>query len=154
MDTWEGLDNLIDELDAMVTNTTSDFAQSDAYRHRYDFFSSFRHDWRPVWTLCSEIQEAFKTVRYPTKPLRDAAWVRFADIRNKASATANQERENFVAASASWRDKFIQDAELYRFSIFAEDLLFFLPRTTVDEMKRSGALLNAVKAELISKRGI
>ena len=45
------------------------------------------HGWKPFWTKAKEIQEAFKAkVRYPSKELQNAAWRRFNDLRDAASA--------------------------------------------------------------------
>jgi hypothetical protein len=46
------------------------------------FMKATRHDWRPFWALAGEVQQAFKSgVRYPTRKLREAAWIEKGERR-------------------------------------------------------------------------
>lgn len=94
-----------------------------------------RHDWRPVWDLCTEIQNEFRGCKdFPTKEAHQAAWQRFQSVRKKASALAAEEKESFQSQSERLRNNILSDVRSCRWSPFT-DVLFFFDPTTVDEMK-------------------
>src|SRR5208283_3276523 len=98
----ERLDALINSLDSLIDNTKSDTSDERAYREWQFFVHSYRHDWRPVWALCNEIQDGFSDVRYIRAAQRQESWLRFCHLRNDASRAANVEREDFQTASLTW----------------------------------------------------
>jgi hypothetical protein len=64
------------------------------------FMKATRHDWRPFWALAGEVQQGFKSgLRYPTRELREAAWVKFNALRDEANRRATAERESLRSHS-------------------------------------------------------
>jgi hypothetical protein len=74
----DALDMLIEKLEAIMPAAPDPLG-----------LSVVLHDWRPVWNLAKEIQEAFNSgIRYPTKELRQRAWLRFNALRDEAPRRA------------------------------------------------------------------
>ncbi|WP_115547522.1 hypothetical protein [Sphingorhabdus pulchriflava] len=103
----------------------------------YIGFEVERHDWRPVWDLCRQIQEQFKGYKgFASKEEHQAAWDRFQMLRQKASRLADVEKANFAAQSETYRVDIVSEARACYWSASAD---FFvgsvLGETTVEEMK-------------------
>jgi hypothetical protein len=74
----DALDMLIEKLEAIMPAAPDPLG-----------LSVVLHDWRPVWNLAKEIQEPFNSgIRYPTKELRQRAWLRFNALHDEASRRA------------------------------------------------------------------
>lgn len=114
-----------------------------------------RHDWRPVWDLCKEIQAEFKGFKgYKTRDEHQAAWDRFQTLRKRASKLADIEKEKFANQSARLRDRILPEARGARYSMSTD---FFvgavLGHTTIEELqqmqsrlKEAGRVLSENKA--------
>lgn len=108
--------------------------------------------WLDVWRKASEIQDAFRSVRYPTREEREAAWERFCDVRDQANQIAQHERNDRKARSSVWKQNILQLAEGAR----PVDMPFF--PTSRDEMiamgqqlKEAGQSLSRNKGEMIAE---
>jgi len=136
----QGLDKLISELKAMIPS-----AQGWPY-------IGFRpNDWRPVWAKAATIQQVFNSgIRYPTKELREQAWLRFNELRNEASERNNAEREHVRHMSTSHCKDILKEAEHARYSSM-QDVIFFFDQTTVEDMKLKGRIL-AKAMKMLSER--
>lgn len=117
-------------------------------------------DWNKVFLLMNEIQEEFKTVRYPKKFDRDAAWKKFCEIRDDAYQS---KRRQYINKSEEHYDT------LYRMlnnayydwdaDTVVKHVLWGAFKVTIDEMKRRGKLLSearnlfkSVKQEMTKER--
>lgn len=99
------------------------------------FMKATRHDWRPFWALAGEVQQGFKSVvRYPTRELREAAWMRFNTLRDEANRRGSAEWESLRSHSKNLRDIIFSDCRGITYSPFT-DALFFFDRTTVSQVK-------------------
>ncbi len=135
------LDNLIDQLDNAIP-----WMDESAYFG----FEVERHDWRPVWDLCAQIQEEFKGYKgYATKDEHQAAWDRFQRLRKKASRLADVEKSNLEAQSHKFLVEILSEAKACYWSSSAD---FFvgsvLGETTVEEMKDLQARLKSAGRNL------
>ncbi len=126
---WEAVDRMIDDFRDLMPPEPSALG----------LFIE-RHDWRPVWNLAREIQEAFRTVRYPTTELRQASWNRFFELRSEASQRADREREWVNIHSEKHRDDILFECRGLEYSRLT-DMIFFFDPTTVEEMKEAGRRL-------------
>jgi hypothetical protein len=139
------LDSLVDELEILLRTGTCILGplsfRSLEYPASLNILTPLVYDWRPVWDKTKEIQALFNAgVRYPTKELRDQAWVRFNNLRNEASKRANEDRETIFNVSRAWRDSLWAQINAERYSTLTDAIFFFDP-TTIEEMKRSGQRL-------------
>lgn len=101
-----------------------------------------RHDWRPVWDLCTRIQDEFKGCRdFPSREAHQAAWKRFQEIRQQASALCDKEKSAFRFQSEQFRNDILSDVRACSYSAAADALFFFDP-TTVEDMKQLSEKLN------------
>lgn len=128
------LDSLIDQLENAIP-----WMDESAYIG----FEVERHDWRPVWDLCKQIQEEFKGYKgYTTREEHQAAWDRFQRLRKKASRLADVEKANLAAQSHEYKVDILSEAKACYWSASAD---FFvgavLGETTVEEMKELQARL-------------
>lgn len=123
------LDNLIDKLESAIP-----WMDESTYLG----FEVERHDWRPVWALCQEIQKEFRGYKgYSSKEEHQAAWDRFQRLREKASRLADVEKENFAAQSRRYRSEILSEAKACYWSKSADFFIgAVLGETTVDEMKQ------------------
>lgn len=126
---WESLDEMIDEFRRSMPPAPSALG----------IFIE-RHDWRPVWQQAREIQEAFRSIRYPTRELRQAAWTRFSEFRMEASRRADSERDWLRLRSEQHRNDILYECKGLDYSKLT-DLLFFFDPTTVEDMKQAGRKL-------------
>lgn len=113
-------------------------------------FEVERHDWRPVWELCKEIQAEFRGYKgYASKEARQAAWDRFQQLRTKASRLFEVEKENFASQSQRYKIDILSEARACYWSKSAD---FFvgavLGETTVDEMKQLQSRLQVAGRKL------
>lgn len=140
----ENLDSLIRRLDSLVPATPS-------------WFIASKTNWREVWNLAAEIQETFKSVRYPTVGQRNEAWDRFAKIRQRASAAAGEDRKIRETRSIQHRDQILSLVNLSHHKPQL-DMVFFWDPTTVEDMKRwgrqlsqAGQMLKEAKHEMLGE---
>ncbi len=122
------LTKLIDQLDASIPYVNEGLSWG---------FAIERHDWRPVWSLCREIQTTFKGYKgFETKQQRQEAWERFCELRNRASRLADIEKEKFADQSTQLKDEIVTEA---RATYWCKSADFFigsiLGQTTVEEMQ-------------------
>lgn len=107
-----------------------------------------RHDWRPVWELCKRIQYEFRGCKdFPSKEAHQEAWRRFQEVRSRASALADQEKEAARDQSGRIRDDILYIVKDCRYSPL-DDIIFFFDPTTVDEMKAMGQRLKKAGGKL------
>ena len=99
--------------------------------------------------ICREIQEGFNSKpRYPTKEEREAAWVRFNELRSRAH---NERREYRKRESYEVYKQLIDDLMSADYDLshaVADATLFFFDKTDADDMKRKGQLLRDVRQKL------
>lgn len=129
------LTRLIDQLENSIPNVDEGFHWG---------FDVERHDWRPVWALCREIQETFKGYRdFDTKEQRQEAWQRFNDLRQRASRLADIEKDKFASQSGRLKTEIVAEA---RATYWSKSTDFFigavLGHTDVEEMKDLQRRLN------------
>jgi hypothetical protein len=98
-------------------------------------------NWDRVEALIGEIAEAFKSVRYHTVAERQAAWERFADIRQDARERRSNERTAFAERSKSHRDTILHEVR-------ASTALPGHTRDDKEWMKRHGRRLSAASQYL------
>lgn len=112
--------------------------------------SIIKSDWAPVWALCKDIQAHFNAKpRFPTREQREAAWMRFNDLRNDAAALRDAERADFIAMSTFYRDDILSSARVLMYHPAADTFLGpFLGHETADEMKRAGIRLRELGQQL------
>ena len=135
---WKAQDRLIDRF------------QLEIHADR-NFFMS--RDWKKVWSLSKEIQESFKSIRYPTREQRQAAWERFQALRSEAAQAEEDERKQCVRRSADHRAHIIRLANLGTpkwhdnfFLLTFDDLKAFGA-----ELKKAGEYLSEYKLEMIAE---
>lgn len=146
MAVWENsLESKISKLEDMIPHVEEGFSFG---------FEAERHDWRPVWALCKEIQEQFRGRKeFDSREAHQAAWDRFQTARQKASRLADIEKERFSDQSARIKEGILDDAQTAYWSKSAD---FFvgavLGHTTKEEMielqkvlKRAGRKLSENK---------
>lgn len=122
------LTSLIDKLEASIPNVNEGFSWG---------FEVERHDWRPVWALCKEIQATFRGYKgFETREQHQKEWERFSELRNRASNLANVEKAKFAAQSNQHKEVILSEARTAYWRASAD---FFvgsvLGHTTVEEMK-------------------
>lgn len=148
---WQSLDGEIDDLHEMITSAFSPLSGRRIH-HPYGLFGDMVYDWRPAWDKAREIQALFSSgVRYPTAGAREAAWVRFNNVRSELSRRSNADRDNVFMVSKAWRDLIIDELDVCRYSVLGEIVVFFDP-TTADEMKALGARLKEVSRKLTDNK--
>ena len=100
--------------------------------------------WRDVWTQAKDIQAGFKGVRYPTASERQAAWERFNNLRDAATAISQKQRESLHYESKRHRERILdlaKDATVPTFEIMP-------PFNDAERMKERGAVLKEAWTEL------
>lgn len=128
---WQELDRKIDTLESNV-NSASNWLNS------YN-----RDEWSRIMSLCKEINENFKGVRYPAKNERSVAWQRFFNLRHKAY----EERNRILKATSRERKGEIYgmlyavDYDWLADVIVGQVLSFGLMATRAEEMKWAGQKL-------------
>lgn len=135
------LDALIDQLESTIPHVDEGFSWG---------FAVDRHDWRPVWALCKEIQDTFRGYKgYSSREEHQAAWDRFQKLRQNASRLADIEKEKFAAQSDRLKDEILYEAKACYWSMSAD---FFvgsvLGETTIEEMKELQSQLKAAGRKL------
>jgi len=146
MSIWgQSLEGKISELEGLIPSVNEGFSFG---------FEVERHDWRPVWSLCREIQEQFRGCKeFDSHEAHQAAWDRFQTARQEASRLAAIEKEKLSDQSARIKEGILDDARTAYWSKSAD---FFvgavLGQTTKDEMielqkilKRAGQTLSENK---------
>lgn len=107
-----------------------------------------RGDWRPVWELCKEIQEDFRSVRdFPSAAERQKVWEKFCSLRARASELADYEKEAFSDQSKELRNDLFYRLKGVGWTPF-DDIMFFFDPTTVEEIKQMGSILHEVGQQL------
>ena len=103
-----------------------------------------RHDWRPIWTLCEEIQLAFKgSSEFKTREEQQAAWNQFQVLRKKVSELADVEKRTFSEQSTRLNSEILREVKNSRYSMSADTFVgAVLGHTTIDEIKSMQARLN------------
>ncbi len=133
------LESKIDDLEQLVPNVDTSWNWGMEVE---------RHDWRPVWALCKEIQQDFRDTRdFESREMRQAAWERFAAIRSKASRLADHEKQALWDQSKKHRDELMYEMKSVTWSPF-DDIMFFFDPTTVDEIKAMCSSLNQIGQKL------
>jgi hypothetical protein len=129
------LTRLIDQLESSIPNVNEGFSWG---------FDVERHDWRPVWALCREIQETFKGYRdFDTKEQRQEAWQRFNELRQRASRLADIEKEKFASQSERLKTEIVDEARATYWSKSADFFIgAVLGHTDVEEMQDLQRRLN------------
>ncbi len=135
------LTRLIDQLDTSIPHVNEGLSWG---------FDVERHDWRPVWALCREIQETFKGYRgFETKEQHQEAWQRFNELRQKASRLADIEKEKFASQSERLKDDIVAEARATYWSKSADFFIgAVLGHTEAEEMKDLQRRLNAAGRKL------
>lgn len=107
-------------------------------------FDVERHDWRPVWALCREIQEAFKGYRgFESKEQHQEAWQRFNKLRQSASRLSDIEKEKFARQSERLKNDIVSEARATYWSKSADFFIgAVLGHTEAEEMKGLQRRLN------------
>jgi hypothetical protein len=141
------LDRLIDQLESAIPYVDEGFSWG---------FAVERHDWRPVWALCKEIQATFRGYKgYSTREEHQAAWERFQKLRQKASHLADVEKEKFAAQSDRLKREILDDAKACYWSMSADFFIgSVLGETTVDEMKELQSNLKAAGRKLSENKSL
>lgn len=135
----------IDQLETSIPNVDEGFSWG---------FAIERHDWRPIWALCQEIQTTFKGYKgFETKQQHQEAWDRFSELRKRASRLADIENEKFAAQSTQLKETILSEARATYWSMSAD---FFvgsvLGHTTTDEMKDLQHRLNNAGKQLADNK--
>lgn len=135
------LTRLIDQLESAIPNVNEGVNWG---------FDVERHDWRPVWALCREIQETFKGYRdFETKEQRQEAWQRFNDLRQRASRLADIEKEKFASQSERLKTEIVDEARATYWSKSADFFIgAVLGHTDVEEMQELQRRLNGAGRKL------
>lgn len=152
---WQALDRMIDRFEEMISERQSILPArgSEVYFRPIgkDFVSPTeawgftRNDWRPVWEHARAIQAAFNSkVRYPAVSDREAAWLRFNNLRNELSRIDKSERESMFSMSGEYRDEILSEAKSAHISSFV------FTKPGVDEAKALGEVLKNA-GRLLSK---
>ncbi len=149
MPLWgQSLESKISDLESMIPNVDEGFSFG---------FEVERHDWRPIWALCKEIQEQFRGCKeFESRDAHQAAWDRFQTARQEASRLADIEKGKISDQSARLKEGILDDARTAYWSKSAD---FFvgavLGQTTKDEMielqrilKRAGRNLSENKHKM------
>jgi hypothetical protein len=141
------LDNLIDRLEHEIPHVDEGLSWG---------FSIDRHDWRPVWSLCKEIQDTFRGYKgYPSREKHQAAWDRFQELRKRASRLADVEKEKFAGQSDRLKDEILYEAKACYWSMSADFFVgSILGETTVDEMKELQTRLNGAGRKLSENKAL
>ncbi len=137
MSIWESIElvmfgnpliSLIDRLEASIPDVDEGFSWG---------FEVERHDWRPIWALCKEIQATFRGYKgFETREQHQQAWERFSQLRNRASHLADIEKEKFAAQSNQLKENILSETRSAYWSMSADFLVgSVLGHTTVEEMK-------------------
>jgi hypothetical protein len=144
----QSLESKISELESITPHVSEGFGFG---------FEVERHDWRPIWALCKEIQEEFRGCKeFDSREAHQAAWERFQTARQEASRLADIEKEKLAGQSAQIKEGILDDAKTAYWSKSAD---FFvgavLGQTTKDEMielqqilKRAGRTLSENKHKM------
>ena len=129
------LTRLIDQLENSIPNVNEGFSCG---------FDVERHDWRPVWALCREIQEAFRGYRgFESKEQHQEAWQRFNQLRQKASRLADIEKEKFASQSARLKGDILAEARATYWSKSGDFFIgVVLGHTEAEEMQDLQRRLN------------
>lgn len=133
------LEQKIDRLEQSIPNVDTSFSFGGEVE---------RHDWRPVWALCKEIQEDFKHARdFESREARQKAWERFCSVRSRASKLSDHSKAAFAEQSARLKDELCYELRSVGWTPFTDTMFFFDP-TTVDEIKAMGRTLGEVGQNL------
>ena len=129
------LTRLIDQLENSIPNVNERFNWG---------FDVERHDWRPIWALCRQIQETFKGYRdFDTKEQHQEAWQRFNELRQRASRLADIEKEQFAGQSERLKTQIVAEARATYWSKSADFFIgAVLGHTEVEEMQELQRRLN------------
>lgn len=145
----ERLDSLIHDFERMVRSAISQYS----VREGHYIASVTTRDWGPFFARAKEIQEGFNSrVRYPSKRERDEAWIRFNDLRTQVYEHANKQRSDFRADSEALRDQILNSLHSSEYNYVADAAFFFLPETTVEDMKLKGEELKKASQMLSSNK--
>lgn len=139
------IEGLIDQLEQRIPDVDTTFNWGGEVQ---------RHDWRPVWALCKEIQEEFRNARdFKSREAQQAAWERFAALRSKGSELADHEKEAFGDQSKRLRDELFYEMKGVGWSPI-DDIMFFFDPTTVEEIKSMGQTLHDVGQKLSDNKNL
>lgn len=126
MEQWLILDSLIREFEFLL-KTEDENGE----------ISVSRLNWKEIWGKASEILQAFKEVKYPSKLQHDEAWKKFKTLHDAASKLSKDEREQKKVTSETLMNEIF---EMIKKGIPAEELA---PEPANEEkMKEFGTLLN------------
>lgn len=125
------LDKLIEQLEEMV-NTAA----------RPIIGDTSKEQWDDIFELMPQIQDHFKTVRYPQKFDRDEAWVKFNNIRNNAFESKNSQYK--VKSKTHYNEIWsrLEDADYnWRIDSLAKVVLWGEFKVSIETMKERGKML-------------
>ena len=128
---WKTLDSLLDNLELLLSPP----------------IRFVPLDWNVFWDKAKEIQDGFRSVRYPTKEERETAWRRFNKLRDEASRRRSQEKKADHGTSMSYRDEILSQVESAR----PRNLSGFDP-PDVEDMKAYGASLREARRKLSANK--
>ena len=101
-------------------------------------------DFRQLWQKVVEINEAFKSVRYPTRDDKDIAWQKYQEAIRDLKRGQEESRENaraFAQKSEKYRDEILRVIEKARRPGLLESLISFF---TTDLILGSGDLAASI----------
>jgi ElaB/YqjD/DUF883 family membrane-anchored ribosome-binding protein len=120
---------------------------SDKIDRAQSFFSSTsKHDWDNIFELCTEINENFKNVRYPSKSERDIAWQNFFNLRNNAYNIKKEQAYNRSKDLYNEIMDSLGSADYHAITDFVVGQIMSLGllKETVEDMKYKGKVLGNI----------
>lgn len=135
------------ELDSKIENLASKIERAQPV-----FGTSYKYGWEGIFELCKEINENFKSVRYPTKHDRDAAWQKFFSLREKAYKVSHSQIHDHSERHYSELMSRLRSVDYDAIADFVVGKIMFLGllKTTPDEMKEKGKELGKIGAHFKS----
>jgi len=129
---WKVLDKKIANLESKIGYASNIFGTSD------------RQKWSSILDLCKEINDNFKSTRYPKKEERSIAWQNFFDLRHKAYQTKNKQIATLSKSRKSELYSMLNNLSHNWLADFliGEILSFGLLKTRAEDMKWAGKKLN------------
>ncbi|SFF07257.1 hypothetical protein SAMN05518672_11569 [Chitinophaga sp. CF118] len=129
------------ELDSKIRDLSNRIGKAESF-----FGSTSKHDWDYTFELCTEINEIFKNVRYPSKNERDIAWANFFNLRNNAHVVRKEQTYN---RSKNFYNEImgrLDNADYHAISDFVVGhiMTFGLLKETVEDMKSKGKALGNI----------
>lgn len=131
MEEYQKLNKKIEELREKIELATFEFIRETS-----------KSKWDYIFSLMTEIQTDFKTIRYPKKFEREEAWINFCNLRNSVYDFRNKK---YLEKSKFHYDELISrlsDADYgYMADKIAKEVLWGAFKVTIDTMKARGQML-------------